>query len=570
MENLSASSNRVSVKRLPIVGKYRLLAEIGHGGMAEVFLAVMEGPAKFSKLIALKMLRSQFAEDPEGREMFLNEARLAARLNHPHVVQTYEVGEIDQRYFIAMEYLEGQPFSRVLQRARSGEHQALPLGLALRIVADSLSGLEYAHDLKDFDGSPLNLVHRDISPHNVFVTYDGSVKVLDFGIAKAAGSGAETRTGVLKGKVGYMAPEQISDLSPDRRVDIYATGGMLWEAIAGRKVWKGLSEVATLSKVATEGVPALKSVVPDVDPELERLVMKACARSRDQRHATAAELQAELEAYLEKMPGGGKASTRGVAKWIGEVFKDTREETKRLVETQLTRAKSIPPEGMPSASFPSTLSLSASQEVSHPGTGSGQRAAATGSQSHSVTLTVPAGASKVVITVAALAALAVGGFIALRSNGLLTTATPAPSATTTTPAPPGSALVKVAATPSDAKIAIDGIALSGNPAQLTVNKDGKSHVLHVQRDGHTAKDETFVGDGDKSFVIALEKEPATEPSSAPTPAVVTKPAATPIGKSGKSQPTATTIAPPPPAATPTPTPTSTSTKKKIDEENPFK
>src|SRR5262249_9154430 len=161
--------------------------------------------------------------------------------------------------------------------------------------------LDYAHDLKDFDGTPLNLVHRDVSPHNVFVTYDGQVKVLDFGIAKAAGSSAETRTGVLKGKVGYMAPEQLADLEADRRIDVYATGVMIWEVIAGRKVWKNLSDIATLNKMANEGVPPIRTVVPDVAPELERICMKACARIRDQRYESAAQLQSELEAFLETM-----------------------------------------------------------------------------------------------------------------------------------------------------------------------------------------------------------------------------------------------------------------------------
>lgn len=575
MENLSASSSRISEKRLPVVGKYRLLAEIGHGGMAEVFLAVMEGPAKFSKLIALKMLRSQFAEDPEGREMFLNEARLAARLNHPNVVQTYEVGEIEHRYFIAMEYLEGQPFSRILHRARSGEHQALPLALSLRIIADSLSGLQYAHDLKDFDGSPLNLVHRDISPHNLFVTYDGSVKVLDFGIAKAAGSSAETRTGVLKGKVGYMAPEQISDLPLDRRVDVYATGIMLWEAVAGRKVWKGLSDVATLSKVATEGVPAITTAVPDLDPELARIVNKACARARDQRYASASDLQGDLEAYIEKMKDGAKATTRGISKWVSEVFHDMREETKHLVETQLTKAKSIPPEGFPSVRLPATMSLgSGDAPLSSTGSGSQPRAHEVSTGSGNVSVPAPQAApprgNKIVIGAIVVVATLVIGFLALRTEKNETPTSPTPGAAA------GSALVVVNANPADAKISFDGKPLSSG--RVFLPKDGKSHVVHIERDGYLPKDEAFLLDGDKTFNVALIAKPAEAPNVAPPPVATTtaptsaKPA-TPT-KPGKATPpttataTATAAPPPPPPATTT-APTTTSTKKKIDEENPF-
>jgi serine/threonine protein kinase len=575
LENLSASSSRIGEKRLPILGKYRLLAEIGHGGMAEVFLAVMEGPAKFSKLIALKMLRSQFAEDPEGREMFLNEARLAARLNHANVVQTYEVGEIDLRYYIAMEYLEGQPFSRILQRSRSGDHAKMPLALALRVIADSLSGLHYAHELKDFDGSHLNLVHRDISPHNVFVTYDGTVKVLDFGIAKAAGSSSETRTGVLKGKVGYMAPEQISDLALDRRVDLYATGVMIWEAVAGRKVWKGLSDVATLSKVATEGVPSLRTALPDVDPELERITMKACARSRDDRYDSAAELQADLEAYIEKLPDGGKATPRGIAKYIAEVFRDMREETKKLVESQLTKAKSIPPGASGSvAAFPLTATLGSGSITDIPISGTGPRDLQSASGHISVVTANPSPpkGNKIVLAIVAVAALAVVGLLAVRREK------PAPAAAATnvtqpaTPAAPSPAatattiVVAVTATPPDAKVSIDGTLASGKPARGTIARDGKSHVVSVEAVGHAARTETFLADGDKSFTIALEKE------AAPADPIKT----VGISKGGKhpakgaTTAATATAAPPPPTPTATAAPTATSTsKKKIDEENPF-
>ena len=218
--------------KLQRLGKYRFIAEIGRGGMADVYLAVMEGPSGFSKLIAVKMLRQQFAEQLEGREMFLNEARLASRLDHPNVVSVLEVGEEDGNLFIAMEYLRGQPLSRLLARTRTAESELVPLTVQLRILAEALAGLQHAHDSKDFDGTALQLIHRDVTPHNIFVTYDGIVKVLDFGIAKAVSNSNETREGILKGKVAFMAPEQLMAESViDRRVDIYAVGCCLWEKI---------------------------------------------------------------------------------------------------------------------------------------------------------------------------------------------------------------------------------------------------------------------------------------------------------------------------------------------------
>src|SRR6185437_8026107 len=239
------------------LGKYRLIAELGHGGMAEVYLAVVRGPAGFNKLVVIKQIRPQLAEDPEFLAMFLDEARLAARLSHPNVVQTNEVGQEGSRYFIAMEYLEGQPLNRVLHRVQ--KTGGIPLALHVKILSDVLGGLHHAHELADFDGTPLEVVHRDVTPHNVFITYDGQVKVVDFGIAKALNSSAETRTGVLKGKVAYMAPEQARGERCDRRADVFSVGVMLWEAATGRRLWKGVPDITILQRLLAGDIPRPRS-----------------------------------------------------------------------------------------------------------------------------------------------------------------------------------------------------------------------------------------------------------------------------------------------------------------------
>src|SRR5438105_4376679 len=185
-----ATENTPTGEEVRTLGRYRVIAKLGQGGMAKVFLTVVPGPAGVQKLLVVKELRPELAHDEDIRTMFLDEARLAARLNHPNVVQTYEVGVERGHYFIAMEYLEGQPLNR-LWRRMAAEH--MPLEMQLKILADALNGLHYAHELVDFDGTPLHVVHRDISPHNVFVTYDGQVKVVDFGIAKAASSRGSTK-----------------------------------------------------------------------------------------------------------------------------------------------------------------------------------------------------------------------------------------------------------------------------------------------------------------------------------------------------------------------------------------
>ncbi|HEY5453383.1 MAG TPA: serine/threonine-protein kinase, partial [Polyangia bacterium] len=217
------------------VGKYRIVMPLGQGGTADVYLAVADGPSGFTKLVVVKVLRKSLASDADFRLMFVSEARLAARLHHPNIVQTNEVIEVDGASVLVMEYLDGQPLSQVIVRGKQG---AFTLAMQLRVLVDALAGLHAAHELADFDGTPLGVVHRDVSPHNLFVTLEGHAKVLDFGIAKLERSLVETEVGTVKGKLRYMAPEQIASDKLDRRADIYAAGVILWEALTGERMWK--------------------------------------------------------------------------------------------------------------------------------------------------------------------------------------------------------------------------------------------------------------------------------------------------------------------------------------------
>ncbi|PKN43868.1 MAG: serine/threonine protein kinase, partial [Deltaproteobacteria bacterium HGW-Deltaproteobacteria-20] len=304
--------------------------------MARVFLAVAHGPSGFSKLVVLKMIRVHLADDPDTLQMFLDEARLAGRLNHPNVVHTLEVVEEDGRYLMVMEYLEGQSFASVLRRARH-ETKEMPLHLHLRGLTDALQGLHYAHELKDFDGTPLNLIHRDVSPQNIFITYDGQVKMLDFGIAKAITSSSETKAGVIKGKIAYMAPEQFLGEKLDRRVDIYAMGAVLWQAATGQRLWRGVPDGQVIHRVIRGEVPEPVTLNPEVNPELARIAMKALARDRDERYPSCVELQTELEALVEQI--GGKVTGRDVGAYVGEMFADVRKEIAATIEGQLSKAQ---------------------------------------------------------------------------------------------------------------------------------------------------------------------------------------------------------------------------------------
>jgi eukaryotic-like serine/threonine-protein kinase len=204
---MEASESNPSSQPQTQLGKYRLVAALGRGGMADVFLAMLEGPSGFNKLLVIKELRQGVLEDGTAVQMFMDEAHLAARLNHPNIVQTLEVGSDGSRCFLIMEYLDGQPLPRVIRRARERGAQ-IPLQTHVRILVEVLTALDYAHSFTDFDGRPLSIVHRDVSPQNIILTYEGGVKLIDFGIAKTALASGETREGIVKGKVKYMPPEQ--------------------------------------------------------------------------------------------------------------------------------------------------------------------------------------------------------------------------------------------------------------------------------------------------------------------------------------------------------------------------
>jgi ABC-type branched-subunit amino acid transport system substrate-binding protein/tRNA A-37 threonylcarbamoyl transferase component Bud32 len=307
--------------------------------MSEVILTVTQGGlGGFQKLVAVKLLRRDLAEDEDFRRMFLEEARLTARLNHPNVVQTNDVGEDAGRYYIAMEYLEGQTFERV-RRSRNAS-RLFPRNLQLQVLTQVLAGLHYAHELADYDNTPMAIVHRDVTPSNIFLTYDGQIKLVDFGIAKVLDSVNHTRVGVLKGKARYMAPEQITGAALDRRADIFSVGVMLWEILASTQIWLGRSETEILRRVSTGDVPALPNDAPAV---LQQICAKAMAHRPEDRYATAEALRLELDEYLAQHATPSR--DRGIGAVVGEMFRDERAQIRQLIEVQLkgTRPGSVLP-----------------------------------------------------------------------------------------------------------------------------------------------------------------------------------------------------------------------------------
>jgi len=321
--------------------EYTIVGKIGRGGMSEVHLALSEGPSGFRKLVVLKRLFPHLNEDDSVVRMFLDEARLAARLSHPNIVQTLKVGAFHGQHFIAMEYLSGQPLHRMVYRATKNDER-IPTALVARLVADALEGLHHAHEAQDYDGTPLGVVHRDVSPHNVFVTYDGVTKLLDFGIAKAATQEAATRTGLVKGKFAYISPEQARGLPIDRRADIWSAGVVLWEALTGRRLFKGETEAVTLENSLTKEIPDPRTLVPDLPEPLVAVLERTLRRDPDERPHTAREMKEAIEEWLvgEGLGDGRSALRRYMQAEFGDLEREQRALVKQCVEQVEARRSS--------------------------------------------------------------------------------------------------------------------------------------------------------------------------------------------------------------------------------------
>ena len=553
-------------------GKYRLIAELGHGGMADVFLAVMAGPvgSGFSKLTVVKRLRQNLADEPEFVEMLVDEARISARLNHPNVVQTNEVGSVDNQYFISMEYLDGQPLHRIQHRAMQKAQKAaeagdlsgiepLPKECQYLVLVDTLAGLHHAHALADYDGSPLDIVHRDVTPHNVFVTYEGQTKVVDFGIAKAAGRASETRQGVVKGKVRYMAPEQAIGQRVDRRADVFSVGIMLWEAAAGRRMWKDMDDLNIVQALVGGTMQSSpREVTPSVPEAIDRICRKALAYNVDDRYATAEDFRLDLEQYLAET-GQLVSARRKLGPIVSDLFKDKRAEIKGVIEKQLAqlkarsvnsstdfRAVAIPVDSSSSRSLPVSSAGAVSMPV--PTLESGDQATSmmdaatelyTGTKkSTHGRLLAPSRLPWLVAAGAVVVATAAFAATRARSHEEPRPAAAGPSAEPTS----SDVHLRISMTPPTALVTIDGAPVAA-PSDAKMPRDGKEHQVRVEAAGFEPHVETVRFDNDLALSIVLPARPT---------------AAAPSGKPAAPPPTQRWW-PPPPTTTPPPKTTATTT-----------
>jgi serine/threonine-protein kinase len=446
---------------------YTPLRKLGEGGMAEILLAYAEGTGGFSKLVVLKMMRRYLDGGSDYRGMFLEEARVSARLNHPNLVQVHEVVDAGEAPFMVMEYLEGKPLSRLRGLT------AVSREMLLTIVCEALVGLHHAHESVDFDGSPLHIVHRDVSPHNIFVTYDGVAKVLDFGIAKTGTAASQTKTGEIKGKLAYMAPEQLLGEELDRRADVFAMGAVLWEVMLDAALWSGFDQGTVMHRLASGEIPR-PTAKHGLDPELEAILIRATAPEREDRYQTALEMHQALSVYRDRLKR--VYTPREVGDTLATVF-----QVDRLAERESTRqalkAPSLPP-GAPSL-IPDADPI-AFDPVAPPSRG-----------------------KSALLWVAALGAIGLAALFGSRYVG-----SQSASVTRDAAAVPASARLIFRVKPHDARIEIDGSARGSGDLQLAVPADALQHRVVVSAPGHTPASRLLSFQGEQQLEFQLTPAPA--------------------------------------------------------------
>jgi serine/threonine-protein kinase len=343
-----------------LLGRYALHEQIAAGGMASVYLARLLGPVGFSRTVAIKKLHPQYANDPEFTTMFLDEARLAARIRHPNVIQTIDVVSRDGELFHVMEYVHGQTLAQLV-RASFRRAERVPSVIAANVMMGALHGLHAAHEATDEKGKPLHIVHRDVSPQNIFVGADGVPRVLDFGVAKAIGRLQSTSQGQLKGKLGYMSPEQVRGKEVSPRTDVFAAAVVLWEVLAGRRLFVADNQPALFLKVLEGRTPDLAEFAPDTSPALIAVVQRGLAKAPRERFATAREMALAVEAAV------GLVSAAAIGEWVERIAHDELSVRAKMVT--VAEVDTTPPHdaaASPEADDPDTVEDASTPSVAAP------------------------------------------------------------------------------------------------------------------------------------------------------------------------------------------------------------
>jgi len=508
----------------PSIGRYEIVGQLAIGGMAEILLGRIRGPSGFDRPVVVKRILPHLARRKQFEAMFLDEARIVAGIRHPNVVFVHELGREAEDLFLVLEYLEGESAANLV-RGVVCAGRILDHRLAAYVLAEACAGLHAAHELTNADGALQGLVHRDVSPQNLFVTYSGQVKVLDFGIATAADRVARTEAGQVKGKFEYMSPEQCMGRPLDRRSDVFSLGAVLYELSTGRRLFKRTTELATLRAITTEPIVPPSRIVERYPARLEAVCLRALAKAVDERYATAAEMRRDLLAVVRELEVGadGDEPATALARLMHELFSNRAADKKEMLRrvragSNVTHVPSDDADDVPD--LPSV--------VDEPGTEAG-----------SARDQPPAARSKPTRTPWILAAVA--GAAAVAALALATTRTsevPAPSpvavsaatppdstpAPSTAPAAAREVILHVESKPSGARVLVGGAEQGVTPTDIPLLRADEPVVLVLQRQGFAALEQTVVPNENKGLVLVLEpaprpaRRPAAPPAGAPSAA----------------------------------------------------
>jgi eukaryotic-like serine/threonine-protein kinase len=510
------------------IGRYCILGELATGGMAQILLGKYEGPSAFERPIVIKRILSHLADDPDFVAMFIDEARITSRIRHPNVAQVHELAREGKELYLVMEYLEGESVAAALRRVIELGRTFDPR-LAAYVVAEACSGLHAAHELRDDQDRLVGLVHRDISPQNVFLGYDGSVRVLDFGIAMAEGREVQTRTGGLKGKVPYMSPEQCRGDPLDRRSDVFALGILLWELCALRRLFKRKSELLVLKAITEEPVTPLSSVASGCPAGLEAICLRALARSPEDRYPTAAAMRADLLSVLRELEAAGDGRD-DLASLMHELFRARRDEKREMLRRV---GKGELPTVVPRAEPETTTEVPTLVES--------QTLLRMLSATDSPAVRVRRRASRFVAGIA-LATATVIALVAARMRPGGSDAAAQPTAATreaslpptlaaqaATMAPPSasasslggavaapSSMVRFDTTPPGATVVVDGVELGRTPVDAPVHAGGETIAFRMTLPGFESVSGSLVPDRDQHIARSLVRARTGGSSSAAT------------------------------------------------------
>jgi serine/threonine-protein kinase len=517
-------------------GKYTLFERIGRGGMADVYKGRVSGPQGFERTFVVKRILPHLSDDATFIKMFVEEAKLSARLAHPNIVQIFELGAVEGEYFISMEYIRGRDLSETMRAIWKTMGPPRP-ELVAYIGREACRALSYAHSLADERGRPLGMIHRDVSPSNIMMSYEGAVKLLDFGIAKALGEAPETtKSGTMKGKYAYMAPEQTEGDDVDHRIDIFSCGIVLHEVLTGRRLFKGQNDVLTIERVRRCDVPPPSQQNPMVPPELDAIILRALQRDRDQRWATAADMADALDDVVH----AARFQPTHLAQLLHDLFPvDGGAPSPRLSVNASSQGTNSGVRGSRSATIPPVTRTGTG---SAPGTGTGSaRRSLPASESFQAAeeLSLKPRPKWKGATAAALA-LAVGGFFVWK--GVAKKKTDEEAARLTQVDPSKRFHVYVKSEPPGADIFVEGEAtpIGETPVTIPIDLNGKSSVkLVLRKDGYEDYDQRVINDVPLSINLKKHESPTEAPKPGePPPSAPPEGAAEPTAEPQNAAPAA--------------------------------